>query len=305
MTATSKQLNDLIWCLESPSLLTDTFQDFSIIDHLDASLILDDHPLDSLEHDLREQLSQSKSHFLGVYFEQLWKFYLTHHPSYKLVASNFQVHEKSKTIGEFDFIVYDEIYQQYVHQELAIKFYLGHPSGSKPLWIGPQTVDRLDKKMDHLITHQLKLSELPAAQHALKELGIKHLTHQLLMKGYLFQPAHLPKLPLPEYVNSNCLQGSWLPVSEFKKRLESDKYKSNYWRPLSKVEWLVPFCSHVDQSQREDHAILDDPFASDIDFSRPVLFSRLSQEAHLYIEEEKLFIVSDDWPHLTKTSPAL
>lgn len=288
-----------MWCLESPSLLADNFEDFTVIESLDSSLILDGTPLRETEKALAEHLSQSKSHFLGPYFELLWKYYLTHHPSYKLIASNLQIHEKGKTIGEFDFLVYDTLYQEYLHQELAVKFYLGYPSGKKALWIGPQTVDRLDKKMDRLLTHQLTLSELPAAKSVLQEMNIHRLKHQLLMKGYLFQPAHLNDLPLPDYVNPNCLKGRWIPLSIFKEQILGGLYENAYWKELSKLEWMIPYCSG------ESSELLSNPFESDIDFSRPILLSRLTKEAHLFIEEEKLFVVADNWPHLTKAAPAL
>lgn len=304
MTLKYKHVEDLLWCLKSPSLITGPIQDESmsveVLDTLDADTLLNKHSNQELNARLSQHLTQGKSHFLGPYFEQLWSFYLQHHPDYNLIAENLQVHGKSKTLGEFDFIVQDVKSGRFLHQELAIKFYLGHEQDGKAYWIGPQTVDRLDKKMAHLLNHQLRLSEMPEAKAVLHALGIDKIETQLLIKGYLFQPAHLQRIPLPENINANHNSGLWLPKSLFLNELTEGKYQTCYWQILNKLEWLSEQCH-----PSPERTFSSQNLQSHLDFSRPILLSRIEYDNNKPIELEKLFVVSDDWPHLTKSAPAL
>lgn len=244
---------------------------------------------------LQEKLKQDTSHFLGSYAETLWLHYLEHHPHYELIAHNLQVHEQGKTVGEFDFIVFDTLHKTHVHQELAIKFYLGH----KHQWIGPQTVDRLDLKASKLKEKQLKLSQHAAAKEILASLGIATLARECIVKGRLFQPngkTDGSNCSLPIYVNDTHLKSTWYRHKHFK--LTSNNHET-YWKILNKHEWMAPLtldqqdpCHKCISRYDLDHH-LNRHFAAQ---GRPVMLGRFKAQNGQFIETNKYFIVSDKWP---------
>lgn len=70
--------------------------------------------------------------------------------------------------------------EHYEHWEVAVKFYLLHQG----CWYGPNAEDRLDIKLDHMLNHQLPLSQHPLfiEQHPLWAGASQH----LLMQGRLY-----------------------------------------------------------------------------------------------------------------------
>lgn len=251
------------------------------------------------QRQLQDKLRQSTSHFLGSYAETLWLHYLEHHPRYELIAHNLQIHEQGKTVGEFDFIVFDTLHKTHVHQELAIKFYLGH----KHQWIGPQTVDRLDLKASKLKEKQLKLSQHAAAKETLASLGVATLTHECIVKGRLFQPegyTDASNCSIPIYVNDTHLKSTWYRHKHFKPTSNNDE---TYWKILNKREWMAPLT--LDQHDPHNKCIarydldhyLDKHFA---DQGRPVMLGRFKAQNGQFIETDKYFIVSDKWPNDTQ-----
>lgn len=215
------------------------------------------HPHEVCEHFLKAEHDYSAlaadlskgSHFLGTYAEKLWCFYLKNSQRYRLIANNIQVHEQGKTLGEFDFILQDQINDQFIHLEFAIKFYLGLPDKNHKhaWWFGPNHIDRLDKKAQHLRAKQLTLSQLQETHKTLAAIGIKDprsINTQSVIKGRLFKPYNtflreaLEAAQANEIHPQNVDDCTWFTLSEFTlftKELDSPQRR---YAILEKTQWL-------------------------------------------------------------------
>lgn len=195
--------------------------------------------------ELDAALAQLKSHFLGTYVEALWLYYLRKSKRYRLIANGLQVNIEGKTVGEFDFVVEDLLashdQDRFIHQELAIKFYLALPVSDqkKPYWFGSNHIDRLDLKARHLKEHQLRLSSVPEAQQLLDELGAPNVTRECIIRGRLFFPYDKKLRRLCHNYESDTkhiTKGTWYTLSEFI-NVNRDNTSSNYFI-LDKVNWM-------------------------------------------------------------------
>ncbi len=308
----SRDMRNLIWLLQSENLLHAHPSGIEQLVNLKPSreFISRIHSSD-FENLLSKNLADLKSGFLGSYFEALYAFYLKHEPCYEIAAQNLQIHENGKTIGEFDFIVLDKRFDQHVHHELAIKFYLGVPQHQAHLWIGPQSVDRLDLKIEKLRQQQLNLANHPSAQKRLAQLGIEVVASQALVKGFLFKPEYPPGVSIPPYINPAHLKGNWLKPSElahYQHRLGEDAEKS-FWMRLDKRNWLAPQCFAIDAREHSSpmpwNILCEKLDTGTLMENRPIQLARLGKHSSHWLEEERLFIVPEDWPRLTKPPPAL
>jgi uncharacterized protein len=317
-----KEVRDLAWAVKSPSLVSSQDNWPSVVDSNESDwidtwlLTLDNNP-----SPLRQHLAKEKSHFLGIYFESLWSFYLEAHPSFNLIAKNLQVNAQKKTIGEFDFIIQDRKSGAFIHQEIAIKFYLGFKrkntysfSDGEHTWLGPQCRDRLDLKMNKLINTQTRLSKTEAGQHTLnsacKQLtnennkNINQISSQVVLKGYLFYPEDNTVIA-PNYCNPKHLRGNWVTL----KSLTQQTHKietANAWQLLSKSDWISPYQLDHKREQTEPYR---DSFIHQADLieavnerinkeNRPWMIAYLKQHTKGYIEENRVFVVPDNWPNL-------
>lgn len=297
----NETLDHLDWVLQSPPMLSDNTSLFETIpgpSQAEQSIVREQARLNLLQH-----LAATKSHFLGSYFESLWGFYLKHSPRYELLAANEQIHYEGRTLGELDFLVYDKELDTPVHQEVAIKFYLGHKHNSQTLWIGPNSIDRLDLKVGHLQTHQLTLTQHPETQKRLKErFGISSLRSAALIKGYLFQPWQ-QTLRAPDYVNSKHLSGDWLHYHHTDAFLDQHNPNQYLWYELTKPAWLTcqpeTLCdSHTEQEISDIKSFLTTPENQ----NRSRLVGRLDPSTRIL---EKIFFVPSGWPGSAHTPPAL
>ncbi|MET1256262.1 DUF1853 family protein [Aliikangiella maris] len=142
-------------------------------------------------------------------------------------------------------------------------------------WIGPGLVDRLDKKFHKLGIKQARLSTTSAGREQLKMLGIKQISPQICLLGYLFYPHRInkktsarewdknvaftaPMLP-PQSSHSQHNRGFWLKASQLKSseltslgRIAIEKYLmiQNFhafsanthlrWAVIAKPHWMAP-----------------------------------------------------------------
>ena len=93
---------------------------------------------------------------LGFLYQHLCTKLLTCSSRYELVAEEIQLNDATgRTIGAVDLILENQETKQHEHWEVAIKFYLLHEG----IWYGPNAHDQLHKKLDRMLTHQLKMSQ--------------------------------------------------------------------------------------------------------------------------------------------------
>ena len=150
-TLATRQAYDLAWAVNSPSLLS-------------SHEIAPEHPRIDLNDinasHLSAFLATGRIDRVGRYFERLISYWLHHVRQVKVIAESLPIRQHKRTIGEIDFLFYDES-QRLTHMEIAVKFYLFRPDhvafGSH--YLGPNATDTLDRKVDRLLHHQLPRSE--------------------------------------------------------------------------------------------------------------------------------------------------
>ena len=252
-------LRDLLWALSQVPMFSSIpgFQsEWFTSDYVDNGL----HPwllaTDQKPDVFLEHMSRQRSTRLGIYFEQLLSFYFQHYPRFELLAQNHQVHNQQRTIGEFDFIIYDHKDKQLKHIESAIKFYLGHHDNAsyipnnKPFhnwqqWVGPNHKDTLGIKMRHLQEHQLPLAKNLLGQESLSTITSSPttITSRLLFSGRFFFPARSFLKP-PLFCRHIETNNTWLSSDDFLNNylsINSDRQfcylPRQYWlSPLTKLD---------------------------------------------------------------------
>lgn len=284
---------DLSWAVSSPPLLLVEGDDcawfceswyrdqYSELEQQLRALDRDPAKLESL-------LAAQKDRRLGNYFETLWSFALSLNSRYLLIEQNLQIHDGENTLGEMDFIVLDNETGRYAHWELAIKFYLGiGDTVNHEAWHGPGKKDRLDLKLDHLLSRQTRLSTHPVAKAQLEERGIVIDECAVILKGRLFYPWQQggPEY-YPQYANPSHLRGLWLTRQQLMQSCSADAR----FVPLIRSGWMAEI-SKRDAPDGYSAGALMRLVDSGL-YRLPMHVIRLEAAS----EVERLFIVNDDWP---------
>lgn len=234
--------------------------------------------LDADHSPLASYLAENcRSTRLGLVYESLWHFFLREDPQITLTANNIPVRKPDgKTLGEFDIIYFCHQRREHIHLELALKFFLALPQPqsqhSLSCWLGPNSADRLDVKLQRISEHQIPLSSTPHGKQVLTKLGVDQVSPQLQVGGMLFYGEHTP--PASEWLNETHPRGRWLTVSDF---CERENWAD--WRHIQKPNWLG---ADFDSSEQIDDALLA---AAQ---TRPLLCINTHQQ--------RCFIVPNQWP---------
>ncbi|MDF3835795.1 DUF1853 family protein [Cupriavidus basilensis] len=199
---------------------------------------------------------------LGRHAERLLQFTLEHAEGLELLAANLPVRRVGshgvQTLGELDFVWRDVASGATVHWEMAAKFYLlvepvpaaggmpGSGDGSEDgrgnavlerrCFVGPNLVDRLGDKLEHIVRRQLPLSHTP---EALALLGRPVDRSEVYLLGWLFYrdgvvPADIARLGIaPDH-----LHGWWSSLQDW-----SDWARArdgSRWYRLPRSAWMAP-----------------------------------------------------------------
>ncbi len=285
----------LHWLCRAPQLVR-SGQSFSLAEHLPADLPAQ---LDRWSTDPARRpaiLNEPFPRRLGYYFERLYQAVMTDLLGWKLLAKNVQVRDESgRTVGELDFLLRNPVSGQLEHHEIAVKFYLAYGSPDT-LWYGPNSQDRLDRKVGRLLEHQSRLTQRPETRQALASLGITEpVTARIFMPGYLFYPAQ-GAAEVPDFVPENHLRGSWLYLHQI------HQHDTRRWVPLQKPHWLGGWIQ-ADEPDPEHAASLIKAMS---DQGQPRLFAVLRPQPNgLWTEVERLFVVPDHWPSAVDSPASL
>jgi hypothetical protein len=290
-------VRDLAWVLLSPPLLDPTHcpqrHPLTASAWVAAPQQLADW-LQQLDRDpapLSGWLAKHSIRRLGLYYERLWQFALMAAPGVQLLAANLAIRQGGHTLGELDLLLQDECGVH--HQELAIKLYLGPQDGDGTdagQWLGPGSQDRLARKLDHLLNHQLPLSARPEAQAALAGLGIEQVQPQLWLAGYLFYPWPGLSQP-PAGALDEHLRGRWL----HRKDWVAFQNGSGRWQPIPRQTWLAPAREQEETLWSQEHfALWLEELEPDAQAQLLVRFEQDAQGA--WQEAERVFLVADAWP---------
>lgn len=291
-----RPVRDLAWaCFSAPMVLSDSLQgEGEPVQN--AGFVATAARLAWLEQLDREParllnwLAERPATRLGLYFEALWQFFLEQDDEVELLAHNLPVRAGGRTIGEFDCLYYCHRRQSAVHLELAVKFYLHRrdAGGAWDQWLGPNSRDRLDLKLERLLNHQSQLSLHRAACKGLAELDVRNPLREVEVKGYLFQHI-LEQAPATSGVNSASHLSGWC---HWRERQHVLRERARY-RILPRLQWLAPARADdtadiLDAGELE--RVLNDPFSAR---SRALLVAEFDNSG---LECCRFFICADDWP---------
>lgn len=236
--------------------------------------------LDAQPEALLDYLAAANSRRLGLYFESLWQFFLRSDPQVDLLASNLPVRDGGRTLGEFDLLYFCRQRQRPVHLELALKFYLCAPGadGSEwHHWLGPNSRDRLDLKLQRMLDHQIRLSEQAAAREPLAAIGAGAPLRELAIKGRLYRQQGATGGTPPAY-NRRLQLHCWTHAAGAASALPPGAAVR-----LARRQWLSPLARSADGG---------DPAQAGRS-ARAEQFALLDASGH---ERQRLFVVADDWP---------
>jgi hypothetical protein len=165
---------------------------------------------------------------LGFIYQDLCRQLFIQHPGYEIVAEEVQLQSGKTTIGAIDFLLRHE--DAIEHWEVALKFYL--LKGGQ--WYGPDSRDRLDKKLHRMLTHQLKMSETEAFAERFPD--VQKVIPKLLMQGRLylnpFEEERVPEQCCGYTLNPDSVNGYWCYQHQAH-RIGEALYK------LAKPDWLT------------------------------------------------------------------
>lgn len=290
-----KEVQHLAWCLFAPSLIHPDSEPISITAPVTSDLSTWLETLDHNPQPLIDYIQSQNHRLLGSYYECLWQFIASHAPGWEMLAHHFQVHGSQQTLGELDLIA--RLDQRLMHLELAVKFYLKPQNLSGELtshWVGPQSHDRLDLKLEKLTKKQLPFLYREETQQALADANLPLPELQRVsIQGYLFTHWQDQEWSLPPSVNPDALVKQWLFAREITQVVcEGD------WVVLPKPLWLGPYSPKAEPlpilQPKEVHQHIDDHF---LNSRHPyaLMLAKLTPGAP-HEEYERYFVVHNQWP---------
>lgn len=233
---------------------------------------------------------------LGLYAEKLMAFYFEQHGL--LLAHGLQVRAgKNGTVGEFDFLL--RCGRSLLHWEFATKFYLlegaagadqGQSNSPDALdrLVGPNLADTLGLKMRKILDQQLALGRHPAAQRLLPQAvaGAK-----ALVRGWLFYPGGVAPA-IAGLAPGHC-HGFWCALDQV------NAIGGDLFVLLPRLQWLAPWKAAVGSdvalfSRAQLQATLAVRFAA-TPAPAPVMVAQVRQKGAWLQEQQRGFIVPDDW----------
>ncbi|VWD14502.1 DUF1853 family protein [Burkholderia lata] len=293
-------VRDLGWLLASPSLLTAVpnaplahpWLDTAGQSDVEAWLAA----LDAQPEPLHRALDGFRPTRLGRYAECLLEYFLTHGPSLRLVAANLPLRSNGKTLGEVDFLV-DAPDGQRLHWELAVKCYLCAPvqaGASLADFVGPNLVDRFDRKRSRLLEHQLRLGD----RDGFARLGYGAPSDaQMFIKGWLFYPHGAPLPSVSAEIAPDHPRGFWLTHAQWPAWAAAQR-AGVAWSVLPRLAWLAP------RRAAADSGFEPEPLSTALEL--PSVLSAREAPALIGIHEKggdgtwremaRGFVVPDDWP---------
>lgn len=247
---------------------------------------------------LQHWLKQKETRLLGIYFESLLAFWIEYLPDKVLLAQNLVVGQPGLQIGEFDLLFKDKEWDQVVHWEAAVKFYLRFGEADD-LWLGPNPRDSLQKKLNKVFNRQLRLSEHARGRQALlSKLGTDKVVSQAFIKGYLFYPRSSDwqtSKVAADGISSQHLRGWWCRHKEIAAQLTSLEQGRRWLLPL-RLERLAPILEVDNQRLMNDAEISEylDAYFKEQYQARMLIELRCFEG--IWQEVSRGFVVNQHWP---------
>ena len=278
---TSQAARDLIWAINSPSLIRppkDCSTDWPTCRAADFD-----------PANVQEFCDQDSQYRVGRYFENLVHFYLGTVRRNEIVERGLQIQDDRRTVGELDFVYRDDK-GSLRHCETAVKFYLyvaeSNDSGSQ--FIGPNAADNFERKMRRLFEHQLTLGQRSFPNVT---------TREAFVKGRVFyHPLGSEPEVLPDLLAADHLKGVWIRESELELLREGDSVTK--FRIARKPHWLAPDQADLDDSSLQTvDEIMSQLMKHFAERRTPQLVNVLTEGDEFWHESHRVFVVSDQWPN--------
>jgi hypothetical protein len=187
----------------------------------------------------KEEIAElEKQQYLGKRAEIFMLAYLMRQDKYSNIHHSIQIQDEKTTLGEIDFLFFDESLKKWIHLELVTKFYVYNSDEeveNYTHWIGPNLKDKLEYKLDKLKQQQLHILERPEARKKLSDLGINadDVETQLCYKAKLFIPMAFEDF-FEKTTSSKCLYGFYFSLEDFKKL----KFLDYLYYVPQKLDWV-------------------------------------------------------------------
>ncbi|RZT41960.1 DUF1853 family protein [Cupriavidus agavae] len=323
-SAASQRTRDLAWCTLSPPLLAALPDEYrsevarlaqwpageraawqAWLAHADPDTL----PETIAELSGHPDPTGSRSLRLGRHAERLLHFALGHAPGMALMAANVPIRRANghgiQTLGELDLIWRDPALGQVVHWEMAAKFYLmvdAIDGGTdRRAFVGPNLVDRLGDKLDHIVRRQLPLGRTAEAEALV---GCPVNRSEIYLLGWLFyRDGVLPPGLASLGIAPDHLHGWWSTLEAWHARATAPENRGSRWCRLPRVDWLSG--ARVDEAGTEQAGTLCQALArrfADPDQvwrrEAPVMICELTPaegEPGVWLERSRGFIVPPDW----------
>jgi len=302
---TTPAVRDLAWAIFSPPLLrSQALADRALAAPncalaLTAERIAWLQQLDRSPGALLRHLANRGGGRLGLYFESLWHFFLQQDERTELLAHNLPVRSGGVTLGEFDCIYFCRERHCPVHLELAVKFYLGHPDPAQhgphsrwDRWLGPDTRDRMDRKIDRLLGHQIRLADRPEAKSVLKKLAITTPQREVEIKGRLFFPAH-SEMTAPVGWPAGRQRQFWWSLSDL---VEKEATPGARFAALQRGDWFAALGKSQHRTALGGEKVVKITEQAIGASGRPQMLAMIDSDGR---ETERFFVTPDGWPHHT------
>ena len=287
-------LETLYWCLFSPDLIRLDSKSLDL-DFLQKGWETSQSSL------VDEERSPTFKGRLGHYFEDFIDFFLRHHPEVSCLQRGRQVKKGNQTIGEADFLFFEQSTGHWVHLEVAIKFYLYTTDGAlgpnkASQFLGPNVIDNLQKKRDKLIHKQIKLIE----NNRLLVPDIPFdaaLKPKLLFKGILFYPpSQQPiskKACLRIGISPEHTQGTWMRKSQ----IDGRQLKDTQYFFLDRSSWFKqPSLDEIDSQVLNPNEFIEFIQHHFKTSTQPLMFDQILTSPNGHYQRLRTLIVDEEWP---------
>lgn len=185
-------------------------------------------------------LNRPSPHRLGFHFEGLMLFWLQDgfaqgiHP-FEVIAHNVQIVEDNKrnkvTLGELDIIIRNHESNEIEQWELAIKFYLGSAPFEPINWVGINSKDNLQRKLDHMASKPFSHHHISIAN---QEVSIDK--RYAVIKGRFFAPftANENSFFYPDWLTDAFPLHTWYTLEQAKNQFTDNTIRKSHY-----VEWFT------------------------------------------------------------------
>ena len=252
----------------TPALFIDEFYGLKQFEFDDIYL----NNLDYEKLEIKEQIP------LGKRVERFFEFYIKNSKRYDLILKNIQIINNKKTLGELDFILFDNKNEEYIHVELIYKFYIykEHFENLLDRFVGPNKDDTLIRKLKKLKNNQLPLLHKNESKEYLKNIDLNNIKQVVCFKANLFFDCELPNEEINP-LNNLCKKGNILSYDDFK---NDSKYKKMQYFLPHRYDWI---CDTDIVDTWTSYDLIFDEITKYINFKKsPLVFIKFNNEVKEY-----------------------